>query len=58
MFDKGDRVTTPGGPGKVVYRRMKPPTYSEVDVYSVKLDTTENPSYYGSLYPADKVEKE
>lgn len=65
MFDKGNRVVTPGGPGKIVYRRMAPPTYTEVEVYSVYLDSkkAENekppfPSYTGTIYPAAQVRPE
>ncbi len=64
MFDKDARVMTHLGPGTVVYRRMKPPTYSEVEVYSVCLDhkkaESEKPpfnTYTGTIVPADKVGK-
>jgi hypothetical protein len=65
MFDKGDRVMTPGGAGTVVYKRMAPPDFFEVDVYSVCLDTrkaeTEKPpfpSYSGTIYKAEMVKPE
>ena len=57
MFDQGDRVDTPGGPGTVVYKRMAAPDFVEVAVYSVKLDN----SHYspngstGTLYQAKQV---
>lgn len=54
LFDPGDRVMTPGGPGVVVYRRMAPPSYSRADVYSVRLDA---PSYTGTIYKAEQVTK-
>jgi hypothetical protein len=64
-FDKGDRVITPQGVGTVVYKRMKPPTFGEVDVYSVCLDhkkaETEQPpfpSYTGTIFKADMVKLE
>lgn len=52
MFDTGDRVNTTLGPGRVVYRRMKPPNYSEVDAYSVKLDGKQ---HAGTILGAEKV---
>lgn len=65
MFDKGDRVMTPLGPGAVAYRRMAPPTYSEVEVYSVCLDSKKAesekppfPSYTGTIFKADQVKEE
>lgn len=65
MFDKGNRVITPGGPGEVVYRRMAPPTYAEVDVYSVCLDSKKAesekppfPTYTGTIYKAEQVKPE
>lgn len=65
VFDKGDRVMTPGGPGEVVYKRMAPPTYSEVEVYSVCLDAKKAaseqppfPSYTGTIYKAEMVTEE
>ena len=51
-----DRVTTPMGEGTVVYCRMAPPTYSEAQVYSVKLDCkAEQDGYTGTIFPAGKV---
>lgn len=56
MFDRGDRVMTPGGMGTVVYKRMEAPDYVQVAAYSVKLDTAiHNPNYTGTLYPAREV---
>lgn len=64
-FGKGDRVITPGGPGEVVYKRMKPPTYGEVDVYSVCLDARKAEcqaqgitTYTGTIYKAEMVKPE
>lgn len=58
-LDAGDRVTTPGGPGSVVYRRMAPPSYSEAAVYSVRLDSRAgDPRYSGTIYPAGQVKAE
>jgi hypothetical protein len=64
-FNKGDRVMTPGGAGSVVYKRMRGPTFSEVDVYSVFLDTKKEeclkppfPSYTGTIYKAEMVTPE
>lgn len=65
MFEKGDRVNTPMGTGKVLYKRMKGPEYSEVSAYCVLLDKEVDkmmmppfPSYSGTIFAADKVEKE
>ena len=65
MFDKGKRVTTPSGPGTVVYCRFTPPTYSEPEAYSVCLDSkkaeSERPpfnSYTGTIFKADMVKSE
>ncbi len=64
-FNKGDRVVTHLGPGEVVYKRMKPPTYSEVEVYSVCLDAKKAaseqppfPSYTGTIVKAEDVKPE
>jgi len=64
-FNKGDRVTTHLGPGTVVYKRMKPPTFSEVEVYSVCLDhkkaESEKPpfsSYSGTIVKAEDCQPE
>jgi hypothetical protein len=64
-FDKGDRVMTHLGAGTVVYKRMAPPTYSEVDVYSVCLDARKAaseqppfPSYTGTIVKAEDVKPE
>jgi hypothetical protein len=57
-FEKGDIVMTPGGKGKVVYKRMAASNYSEVAFYSVSLDSSShNPLYTGSIYPAREVSK-
>lgn len=62
MFDRGDKVMTPMGPGTVVYRRMASPSYAEVDAYSVALDhkvaeaqKPPFPSYSGTVFPAEQV---
>lgn len=64
-FDKGDRVMTHLGPGSVVYKRMAPPTFSEVEAYSVFLDHKKSesekppfPSYTGTIIEAEKVKPE
>lgn len=61
-FEERDRVMTPEGAGSIVYRRMAPPNYNEVEAYSVCLDSkkeaSEKPpfaSYTGTVYPAEKV---
>lgn len=61
-FDKDARVNTPQGPGTVVYKRMAPPTFSQVDVYSVCLDSkkaeSEKPpfnTYTGTIFKAEMV---
>lgn len=65
MYDKGDRVMTPCGPGSIVYKRMAAPTFQEVDVYSVFLDSRKAemekppfPSYSGTIFKAALVTKE
>jgi len=59
MFDKGDRVMTPHGPGEVSYKRMAPPTFSEAAVYSVRLDSHKGEhTYTGTIFQADHVQKE
>lgn len=65
VFDKGDRVMTPGGAGAIVYKRMAPPTYAEVEVYSVCLDSKKAesekppfPSYTGTIVKAEDVREE
>ncbi len=58
LFDKGDKVLTPGGTGVVSWRRMAGPDYSQAASYSVMLDSElSNPRYNGTVYPADKVTK-
>jgi hypothetical protein len=55
-FKTGQRVTTPLGAGVVVYQRMAPPTYSEAEAVSVRLDARrEDPGYEGTIFSADKV---
>jgi hypothetical protein len=59
MFDRGSRVSTPSGNGIVIYRRMRGPDYSEVDVYSVKLDEpipSDRP-YTGTIFSAEEVKE-
>jgi hypothetical protein len=57
QFNAGDRVNTPFGPGKVVYKRMAPPTYSQAEAYSVKLDEkADRIGYSGTMFSADDVE--
>lgn len=56
MFDRGDRVTTPLGPGTVAYQRMAPPTYSVPEAVSVVLDDRRlRPGYSGTIFPAAEV---
>lgn len=64
-FDKGDRVMTHLGPGTVVYKRMAPPSFSEVEVYSVCLDSKKEasekppfPTYTGTIVKAEDVRAE
>jgi len=61
-FGPGDRVMTPVGPGTVVYVRINPPTFAEVDVYSICLDSRKAesekppfPSYRGTVFKAEHV---
>lgn len=57
---QGDRVRTPQGAGTVAYARMAPPTFSEVEVYSVKLDreAERRPNYNGTIFAAAEVAKQ
>lgn len=62
MFDKGDRVNTPNGPGSVIYKRMAGPDYTRVAMYSVCLDYRKAeseqppfPNYSGSAFPAEEI---
>lgn len=56
-FEAKDRVSTPMGPGAVVYKRMAPPTYSEVESYSVVLDARKDqPNYHGTIFQASQVQ--
>jgi hypothetical protein len=53
-FQSGDRVLTPYGAGEVVYRRMAPPSYTEVASYSVRLDSKrEVVGYEGTIVAAE-----
>lgn len=55
-FDAGDRVRTPGGAGTVRYRRMAPPSFTEVDAYLVCLDARiRDWAYSGTIYKAAEV---
>lgn len=60
MFCQGTRVRTPQGSGTVAYARMAPPTFSEVEVYSVKLDSevASRPFYNGTIFAAADVAKQ
>lgn len=65
MFDTNDRVMTGKGPGKVAYRRMRGPTYMEVECYSVVLDSKVEaskhppfPQVNGTTFPAEEVREE
>lgn len=60
-FKKGQRVSTPSGPGTVAYQRMAPPKYAKPEAVSVVLDKRKGKtSYTGTMFlPADiKVLKE
>ena len=64
MFEKGERVQTPMGSGSIVYSRMGGKNYSEVEAYSVFLDSKKAemerppfPSYNGTIFPASDVIK-
>mgnify|MGYP005611392031 FL=1 len=60
MLCRGERVRTPQGAGTVAYARMAPPTFSEVEVYSVKLDreAERRPTYQGTIFVAADVAKQ
>lgn len=65
MFDTNDRVITNRGPGKVMSRRMRSPTYAEVESYSVILDSKVEaskhppfPQVNGTSFPAEEVREE
>ena len=56
ILDTGVRVLTPNGPGTIAYKRMKAPSYSEPDIYSVKLDSKKGfPLYSGTIFPAEQI---
>lgn len=48
----GDRVKTPRGLGVIVYQRMRPPAFAEVEAYSVKL---EGVSHTGVMYAPESL---
>ena len=55
VFEAGDRVMTPLGPGTINYNRLNPTTF-EVEAYSVRCDVnTKNPVYIGNIYQATDV---
>lgn len=59
VYEAQERVITPEGPGTVIYKRMKPPEYSEVAAYSVKLDSRkDHPNYHGTIYAPDQLKPE
>lgn len=60
IFCQGDRVRTPQGAGTVAYARMAPPTFNDVEVYSVKLDreAERRPTYQGTIFAAADVAKQ
>ena len=54
----GDYVTTPNGPGRVVYVRMSPPDYRTPEVVSVLLDAYRlRIEYRGTVFLASAVTK-
>lgn len=58
FFPVGTRILTPGGLGTVAWCRMAPPSFAEVDVYSVRLDSRLWPAdstYTGTIYKAADV---
>jgi len=56
IFEPGERVTTPLGPGTIVYKRMAPPAYAEPEAYNVFLDDKkEIPGYTGTIIGAALV---
>ena len=59
IFETGDEVMTPGGKGKVLYRRMMSSNLTKVAVYSVKLDSvdTDTSLSNGTTYHANEVKK-
>lgn len=58
-FDVGDRVITPGGPGKVVYWRFGSPDFSQVVAYGVLLDSKKDTyGYNGTVYSYKSVKAE
>ena len=56
VFEKGDAVLTPDGPGVINYKRMSSLDLSRVAAYSVILNSKRDRlGYEGSLYSADLV---
>jgi hypothetical protein len=65
MFNMNDRVKTPLGNGTVLWKRMRSTALSEVECYSVRLDTkvaaslqAPFPYYNGTTFPAEEVSAE
>lgn len=55
-YHRGDRVTTPQGPGTVAYQRMAPPDYSAAEAVSVVLDSQRGRAgYAGTIFAAGDV---
>lgn len=55
-FHRGDRVSTPKGPGNVAYVRMAPPDYARPAAVSVVLDATRHTlGYTGTIFAATDV---
>jgi hypothetical protein len=56
IFDRGERVSTPKGEGRVVYCRFLAPKFSEPQSYSVVLDSMiGNLTYSGTIFSAGEV---
>jgi len=56
LLHRGDRVTTPLGPGGVAYCRMAPPTYATPESVSVVLDAKREFAHYaGTIFPIELV---
>lgn len=55
-FERGDRVDTKFGPGSVVYIRMAPPNFSDVEAVSVYLDARRaRPDYVGTMFLPSEI---
>lgn len=52
---QGDRVTTKLGTGTVVYVRMAPPDFREIEAVSVKLDSPSGSASVGTIFKAADV---